>query len=265
MTSYDEILSAAISDFERYGYDSTARLERWRKLLEGAALAQSKHNGIDAEDMKRRLKTIFSREVTNGGLFRRHAVSKFTIDKVKPALRRELERRMMASAQLIKLNREEMIAATSRRFSGWATSIPAGGSEAIEKRETAGEIKKALKQLPYTERRVMIDQGAKFTASLNDILATEGGAIAAIWHSRWRAAGYSGYRKAHKERDKKIYVLRGNWAMEKGLMKLGGRQYTDEITMVGEEINCSCVYEYLYSINDLPKEMQTDKFLKSEV
>ena len=33
-------------------------------------------------------------------------VSRFTLDRVKPALRAELDRRIMASANLIKLNRE---------------------------------------------------------------------------------------------------------------------------------------------------------------
>ncbi|HET8708090.1 MAG TPA: hypothetical protein VFM46_17425 [Pseudomonadales bacterium] len=173
-------------------------------------------------------------------------------------MRLELERRIMAAAQLIKLNREEMIAKTIRRFSGWASSIPVGGSEAIEKRDTSDEIKKGLKQLPFVERRVMIDQAAKFKASLSDIVATETGAIAAIWRSHWRASGYN-YREDHKERDQKIFVLRDNWALQGGLMKLAGRQYTDEITKPAEEPFCQCRYQYIYNLRDLPEDMLTAK------
>jgi len=45
-----------------------------------------------------------------------------------------------------------------------------------------------------------------------------GAAIALIWHSNWRQAGYD-YREDHKERDLEIYTLRPNWALERGFMK----------------------------------------------
>lgn len=91
-----------------------------------------------------------------------------------------------------------------------------------------------------------------------EIDAKAGGAIAAIWHSHWRQDGYE-YRKSHKARDEKVFVMRGNWALEKGLMKLAGRKYTDEITSPGEEEGCRCYYQYLYSLRDLPEEMLSTK------
>ena len=255
---YDEILTAAIADFERFGFDSQERLEKWQMLLEQAAYAKSLQSGISAEELKRKLNGIYTAQVGTGAIFKHHGISKFTIAKVKPKLHLELQRRIMASANLIKLNRTEMIASTIRRFAGWASSIPAGGTGAIDKRETKQDIRKVLKSLPFTERRVMIDQGAKFTASLNSIIANENGAIAARWHSRWRAAGYENYRREHRKRDKEIFIIRGNWAIEQGLIKLNGHQYTDEITMPGEEIYCSCTYEYLYNLRDVP-ELLTEK------
>jgi len=234
INTFSEVLRRAISDFEEHGFDSEERLEHWRSELERAAQG---HTVITAEHLKRTLTAIYNKDVTQGGLLRSHGISKWKLERIAPRLRNELDRKIMAASSLIKLNREEMIAKTLRRFSGWATSIPVGGSEAIEKRETNDGIKKALKALPFEERRVMIDQAAKFKASLSNIVAVDGGAIAGVWRSHFRAAGYNA-RPDHVARDGKIYVIRDNWAMEKGLMKLGGREYTDQITMPAEEVFC---------------------------
>ena len=254
-----DVLRDAIADFEANGFDSAERLERWRLELERAALG---HTPITAEHLKRTLTAIYNKDVTQGGLMRSHGMPKWKLDRLAPRLRNELDRKIMAASSLIKLNREQMIATTLRRFSGWATSIPVGGSEAIDKRETTDGIKKALKALPFEERRVMIDQAAKFKASLSNIVAVDGGAIAGVWRSHFRAVGYNA-RPDHVARDGKIYVIRGNWAMEKGLMKLAGREYTDEITMPAEEVYCQCRYKYLYNLRDLPDEMLTEKGLEA--
>src|SRR5207247_2394734 len=105
------------------------------------------------------------------------------IDQIKPALHAELERRIMASADLIKLNRKAAIEKTVQRFSGWATSVPPGGTRATDKKKEKDSIKKSLKSLPFEERRVIIDQSHKFVANLNEIVAKDGGAIAGRWHS----------------------------------------------------------------------------------
>ena len=98
--------------------------------------------------------------------------------------------------------------------------------------------------------------------NINNLIAVEGGAIAARWHSKWRQPGYQ-YREDHKERDGKIWAIRGNWAIEKGLMKPGPNGYTDEITMVNEEPFCDCSYVYLYTLRALPDTMLTAKGLKA--
>lgn len=69
--------------------------------------------------------------------------------------------------------------------------------------------------------------------------------------------GYD-YREDHKERDEKIYLIRGSWALEKGLIKpVNG--YYDEITAVGEEVYCSCQAIYIYAPQKLPDEFLTEK------
>ena len=255
--SFSEIVSAAIADMQQHGFDSIDRVNRWQREITYAAEKEAKSSkDIDAR-LKDHLSRVFTSQIINGNALKKHKIARWTLEKIKPRLRLELDRRIMASAQLIKLNREEMIARTLRRFNGWATSLPMGGSDAVDKRETANELKKALKQLPFSERRVFIDQGFKLRASLDSIIATDGGAIAAIWHSR-HGGGYNN-RPDHLKRDEHIFVMRGNWAIEDGLMKLDGRQYIDEITQPGEEIYCSCNYQYLYDLRDLPDSMLTEK------
>jgi hypothetical protein len=231
---FSDVLREAIADFEQYGFDNEERLEHWRDELQRAAQG---HTTITAEKLKETLSAIYAKEVTRGGLLKSHRIATWKLNMIAPKLRNELDRRIMAATSLIKLNREEMVAKTIRRFSGWATSIPTGGSEAVNKPEANKAIKKALKSLPFEERRVMIDQAAKFKASLSNIVAVEGGAIVGVWKSHFRAAGYH-FRPDHKARDGVFYVIRDNLALKQGLMKLGGHLYTDNITMPGEEVFC---------------------------
>lgn len=257
MTFY-ETVTEAIRDIEAHGYDSPQRLDDWtRRILEAAKREMRPEQEVEAL-LRDSLNGIYQRLVTKGGLLKQHQVSRFTLERVKPKLRAELDRRIMASANLIKLNREETISNTLRRFQGWATSIPAGGSDAIDKNGTKRELRKALAQLPFRERRVIIDQGHKFNAALNNIVAMDGGAIALIWKSHYLRAGYN-YREDHKERDGRVYLIRGNWAQEKGLVKVGPDGYYDDITAVGEEVFCSCYAVYIYSLRKLPDNMITEK------
>lgn len=262
--TFADILREAIADFEQHGFDSEERLEHWRSELQQVAQG---HTAITTEHLKRTLTAIYNKDVTQGGLLRSHGISKWKLQQLSPRLRNELDRKIMAASSLIKLNREQMIATTLRRFSGWATSIPEGGTRFYASgdgsiRDVNNGIKKALKALPFEERRVMIDQAAKFKASLSNIVAIDGGAIAGVWRSHFRAVGYNA-RPDHVARDGKIYVIRDNWAMEKGLMKLGGREYTDQITMPAEEVYCQCRYKYLYNLRDLPDDMLTEKGLEA--
>ena len=52
--------------------------------------------------------------------------------------------------------------------------------------------------------------------------------------------------------------MRGNWALTQGLMRLAGRQYSDQITQPGEEVFCRCTYLYVYGLADIPPDMLTE-------
>ena len=257
MATFFETVTAAIKDFEENGFDSVERLAYWTDRIRQAAVASLVPEHVLEDTLKKTLSGIYRRMVDDGQILKTHlGVSRFTVDRLKPRLRTELDRRMMVSRSLIKLHREQMIEKTAQRFAGWASSVPAGGSRAVEVKDVKDNIRKALTSLPFEERRCIIDQSAKFVSALNDVIATDGGAIAGRWHSQWRRRGYS-YRVDHKERDQKVYAIRGNWALEKGLMKAGPDGYTDQITKPAEEVYCGCSYQFLYNLRDLPESMIT--------
>jgi len=254
-----EVLRLAIADITEYGFDTSGRLAFWTEELRRAAMRTVTPIWRMEELLKVGLTAIYRRLVDRGGIARYHpGIERFTLQRVAPHLRAELDRRILASADLIKLNREQVIAKTLQRFQGWATSIPGGGSDATSKLQTAKEVRKALARLPFEERRVLIDQGHKFTANLSNILAQDGGAIALIWHSHWRQAGYD-YREDHKDRDGLVYAIRGSWAVRDGFIRPGSAGYYDDITAVGEEIFCRCYAQYIYALRDLPAEMLTKR------
>lgn len=257
--NFYETINEAIREISASGFTSIAQISAWiERIRSAAASAMTPPHELE-EALNHTVTAAYRRLIDRGEIAKVHiGISRFTIERVRPQLRAELDRRIVASANLIKLNRQAAIEKTTQRFSGWATSIPAGGSDAVDKRDTSKDLRKALAQLPFEERRVLIDQGHKFSSELSNILATNGGAIAAVWHSRFRQAGYNA-RKDHKERDGKVYAIRGNWAAERGLIKRGPHGYTDEITKPGEEIFCRCSCSYLYSLRDLPDDMITIK------
>lgn len=257
--AYSDVLSAAIEYFATHGYSDVESVAFWSQKIREAA-EQTLRPPHELEQMLREaMVAIYKKLIERGEIARYHpGIGRFTLDKVRPQLRAELDRRILAAASLIKINREDAISSTLRRFRGWSTSIPRGGSEAVEKRDEKDNLKKALRRLPFEERRVLIDQGFKLRASLSEILAKDGQAIAMRWRSHWRQAGYD-YRENHKERDGKVYLLRNSWAKIKGFVKAGPDGYYDEITSVGEEVYCRCWAEWIYNLRDLPSDMITIK------
>lgn len=255
--SFFDLLTEAINYFAEHGYTNRAELEAWVRRLRQAAVGYLPSNTSMETDIRRALTRSYTHLVTRGGLKSANpAVSAFTIDRLKPAMKAELNRRIAASADLIKLNRQAAIDDTLRRFQGWATSVPAGGSDVVKRTEEKANVRKPLAKMDFIARRCITDQTHKFAASVNAIVAESGGAIAAIWHSPWRRPGYD-YRKDHKERDEHVYLIRDSWAHKAGLVKPGDAGYTDQITAPGEEVYCSCKYQYVYGLDRLPNDMLT--------
>ena len=236
--SFYTVLTQAVVEITKYGYDSVDRIQYWLMRLRDAAIRSLLPSSFVERTIKATLQAIFTSKVERAGLLKLHpGVERFTIEQVKSRLLAELDRAIHANTSMIKLNRDEAVETTLRRFAGWATSVPAGGSDVVDKQEVKAKIKKPLQALSFQERRVSIDQAHKFTSSLSSIIAMDGNAIAAKWHSNWRQLNYN-YREDHKERDEKVYAIRDNWAMKEGLMKAGPNGYTDQITQPAEEVYC---------------------------
>jgi hypothetical protein len=143
----------------------------------------------------------------------------------------------------------ESIKYAQYKSSGLYTGIKSSAHGAIESELTKEE---------RTEKRVnQINQNFKAMADYNAKEALEKGAIAAQWGSHWKQKGYD-YNPAHKERDGKIYAIRGSWAHKRKLINKGDG-FTDEMTMPGEGDGCRCNYVYLYALRDLPSTMLTAK------
>lgn len=259
ISRFQSILAAALAEFGRYGYDSKARLEYWQARLRLAASQILSNRDDDYRAARKALEQAYKRAITLTALGRHHpGLRRYAIERVGGRLAPLLERRILASVDLIRLNRAQSVEKVLQRFSGLVTSIPEGGSRAIKYGAAKKEISKSLRQMSFEERRVVIDQGHKLVSVIQRTIAEDGGAIAAIWHSHWRQPGYD-YREDHKERDNNVYAIRDNWAIRDGLMKAGPAGYVDEITQPAEEPFCRCAYTYVYNIRDLPPDMLTRK------
>jgi len=257
--SFHEVLTAAVRDISENGYDDVARLDEWLKRLRYAAVADLPSPEEIQTRMQLAMQSVFNRTFSQSSVLKYHpGVPRFTIERLKPFARAELDRRILASTKLIKLNREQAVEKMLQRAAGWATSIPDQGSRTVDKVDVKEHIAKPIQQVKYEARRVSIDQGAKLVAAINEVVAQQNGVIAYRWRSHWRQAGYD-YRPDHKERDQQIYLVRDSWAKEQGLVKTGSAGYYDDVTAAAQEPFCRCYVVALYALRDLPAEMLTTK------
>ena len=253
-SNFYHVISAAVEHFQNNGYASEAELLQWLATIRDAAEADLVPESVVEEELRRSFQAVFQRLVEDGGLLRANpGMSRYTIDRVKPQLREELQRRTMVSAELIRLNRDAAIEATLRRFAGWATSVPPGGSNVPMARKAATETRAELAKLGFVERRVSIDQGHKFASNLSSIVAKSGNAIAARWVQHWTRNP----RHSHRERNGGVYLVRDSWAHERGLVKPGVYGYVEDVTQPGEEVFCRCTWTWLYGLRQLPEDMIT--------
>jgi len=138
--------------------------------------------------------------------------------------------------------------------------VPMGGAKDKEIKSQIGEIKKELRPLAKWDRLFYVHKATCFPAEVEFLFSLEGNPIAAIW--RYNPIDErTDYPKTydHKQRDKLVYAVRGNWAITKGLMKAGPNGYLDEINRPSQEIGCMCHLQWLYSIRGLPTNMMTEK------
>ena len=250
----------ALREFSEHGYQTEAQLQDWLLRLHTALEREIPTDAQDRRELAMALETVFKRDVEGSGLQKRvPGVGRFTIDRIAPELRAELDRRIFAGVDLIKLNRAAAVQKTLQRFSGWTSSVPPAGLSKPKLRKAAQEILKPVAQLKSERRRVAIDQGHKLGAAVAHTVAMGQGALAGIWHDR--GATDHGYdaRPEHLARSGTMFLIRDSWALKEGLIKKGGLQYYDEVEPVAHLVYCSCWMEFVTSPRALPPEILTAK------
>lgn len=257
--TFQQLLTEAVKYFTINGYTSQHALDLWMTRLREAAEADMPSMMILDKRVNQVLSKIYKKSIAPNRIVKAHRdVPAFTSQMLPLNLHDELRKRILVSADLIKLNRDQAIEKSLQRFAGWATSVPDGGSKVVDKIDVKANVNKSLAQVKYEERRLLTDQGHKLMASIDAVLAEDNDAIAAIWHDRGEHDPAYNARHSHLARSGNVYAIRDSWAMREGLMRKGAG-YTDEMTQPGEEVYCSCHYEYLYSPADLPADMLTVK------
>lgn len=257
--SFSRVLRDAIDDFAKRGFVDEVQVNHWLGLLRKAAERDLGPETRIDEEARRSLEAVFRRAVEGGRVVERvPEIGRYTLNMIAPRLRLELDRRILASADLIKLRRRETIEKTLRRFAGWTSSVPPGGRGVIDKRGVRSNLCEDMQRARWEKRRVEIDQGAKLMANIADVAARGNGAIAVIWHSNWRQRGYD-YRPDHKERDLQVYALKDSWAIQQGLIRKGPAGYYEDVTAFGQEVFCRCFGQWLLSPRRLPEDMLTAK------
>ena len=191
------------------------------------------------------------------GINRRHKlpVGRLGPEFIEAKYRPLLADRIRASAELIKLNRDQEIERQLRRFVGWSTgSLPSQDKRA--KDNLYGGVVKRLQDESFERRRVCIDQGAKLLAAVDDVIAIQHGAIAKKWRHVIPHAGYQS-REEHLELDGQVFAVKDNPMLRAGRMKKAGRPYAEDVSpQPAQEPYCQCWWSAIYDLEDLPGDMR---------
>lgn len=230
--------------------------ERLSELLNNGVVSFSQHQ------INTFFSNILKRNLTVSSYRKNFKIRKLDFNKAQLSARSGdfLKEHVLLSANLIRMKRDEQIQATLRRFSGWVSSIPTmgEGKPAQSIKALSSDLLKPLKSLSFENRRVLIDQGHKFTAAVNNSIARDQGAIAVKWVSHWKETGYN-YRLDHKKRDGHIFLLKNNPFVRNGYVRKTNVQYIEDVDGFGQLPFCRCYGVYLFSLRDLPIDMLTEK------
>ena len=258
--NFRALLLQALKEFALHGYRNETHLQEWLMRLHAALERELPADAWVRTQLAGVLDRIFRRDVVNGAVMKRvPGITRYTLDRISPSLRAELDRRIFAGIDLIRLNKRAATQKTLQRFAGWVSSVPRFGSATTDLRAVASEMAKPVAQVKYEARRVAIDQGHKLSAAVAHVVAQEAGAIAAIWHDRGQYDHGYDARPEHLKRSGKLFLVRDSWAISGGLIKKSGLSFTDSIEQPAELPYCSCAYEYITTPRDLPTELLTAK------
>ena len=250
----------ALRYFAEKGFRSESDLQQWLLKLHAALERELPTDRYFKAQLNAALGRVFSREVKSGIANRVPGVSRYTLDRVAPHLRAELDRRIFAGVDLIKLNKAAATQKTLQRFSGWVSSVPAHGVPTTNFRELVQEIIKPVAQVKFEARRIAIDQGHKLSAAVAHTVAMGEGAIAGIWHDRGEFDHGYDARPEHLRRSGKLFLTRDSWALKDGLIAKRGVEYYDDLEDQAAVLPyCSCFVTWVTSPRDIPETLLTAK------
>jgi len=251
MKNLNAIIKQAIDDIAKNGMTDTA-IQYWVSLFKKTALRTAfKHT--PASVIEPHLRKLFNKEVTSGKLLKRHGgIAPLKLKSIEPQFRNMLTNRIKANINLIVLERPNSIDVSTARLSGWLMN---GVQQDVPLPDVYKNITKPIsKQLNYEHRRRAIDQGHKMLAAIDETLAVQGGAIVAVWHAHPPTSYYQS-RPDHWKRNKEPFVIRDSWAYKDGLLKKGENGFMEDIPeQPAQAINCTCYYEYLYTIAEVKRK-----------
>jgi hypothetical protein len=249
---FDRLLREAAKHFTTNGYTSRSDINDWRVKLLSAAEAH-----LDVEGAHKRvgriLESAYWKALGAGRIAKKHgSVPKYAIDQLEPKLRDELERRIFATQELVEGDKRVALERLQQRFLGLATAGPNPGEAAA----SATAIGKVARDSRAQERMIAVDQTKKMVATMDEVIAEDGGSIGGFWDATWDIARK--HRPEHAARHDKFYVRRASWADEQVLIR-HPNGFMDEWDMPGVLINCQCEYNYVYDLADVPDEFKTAK------
>lgn len=199
-------------------------------------------------------------------------ITKASIKDLKPKMKKELEKRVTLSFNLMKNQENELKQKMASRFLNWVS---------IDSKEVRGNTTSKQSLLNFLDfakengiaedhaKFILKDQTRKMITALDFMVADQNGAIAGVWKNRGdrRVVGnpnglYPTGNLAHGDhwdRENKVYLFKNSWAVQKGFAK-SDYYYEDlEDGGVGVAIGCRCRLEMIYDLRDLPTEFLTKK------
>jgi hypothetical protein len=185
-----------------------------------------------------------------------HIAKRF--DELLPAITDAYERCVEVHGMQARQYYADQIDAIDTLVTGLLKRVPAGGTKDKLTSVKITEIKRELRALSRWPELFYIYKAQSFPSEIDHIFSMENGPIAVRWN--YSSQDEQGeYRKTydHKRLHDRVFAIRGNWAIEQGLMTAEPSGYLDEIVRPGHEIGCMCRLTYLTSLRSLPPDMLT--------
>lgn len=198
-------------------------------------------------------------------------ISKVKMSDLREEFKKEMEKKITVSFNLIKNADDELKQRLASRFLNWLTI------DSPEVRGSGASKTSLLNFLDFAKENgiardraefIINDQKRKMIAEFDMIIARENGAIGGFWITRKdkRVVGdpngdYPNPTPAHGDhydREGKFFIYKESWAYKKGYVK--GEIYEDlEDGGVGVAIGCRCRMQNIYDLRDIPTANLTKK------